>query len=110
MLRFAFLVGFDKLIIFIDKLGTVAASTYLCFLIMTESRDPSARSHVLVVPLVLCPVVSAGTMTLIMSVYEVAIETIIICFLEDEAENVVEKPSFASGGSCRVYDLHEVNL
>jgi hypothetical protein len=45
-----------------------------------------------------------------MSVYEVAIETIIICFLEDEAENVVEKPSFASGGSCRVYDLHEVNL
>ena len=98
MLRFAFLVVFAKLMVFIGKLGTVAASTYLCFLIMTESRDPSASSHVPVVPLVLCAVVSAGTVTLIMSVYEVAVETIMICFLEDEVENVGDKPSFASGG------------
>eukprot|EP01052_Picozoa_sp_SAG31_P027569 SAG31_NODE_2590_length_5426_cov_4.118265_5_plen_73_part_00 len=32
-----------------------------------------------------------------MSVYEVAIDTIMICFLEDEAENVGDKPSFATG-------------
>ena len=52
------------------------------------------------VPFVLCAVVSAGTVALplIMSVYEVAIETIIVGFFEGEAENVGDKPSFASGG------------
>ena len=32
-----------------------------------------------------------------MSVYEVAVDTIMICFLEDEAENIGDKPSFATG-------------
>lgn len=35
--------------------------------------------------------------TLVMSVYEVAIDTIMMCFLEDEAENIGDKPSFATG-------------
>jgi hypothetical protein len=32
-----------------------------------------------------------------MSVYETAIDTIMMCFLEDEDENTGDKPSFATG-------------
>ena len=97
ILRFSFLAIFAHLMIFMGKIATVAGSTYICFVMMSLTRDPANDFAVPVAPLLFCAIVAALVVTLIMSVYEVAIDTIMMCFLEDEAENTGDKPSFASG-------------
>jgi hypothetical protein len=97
IIRFSFLAVFAHLMIFLGKIGVTAGSTYICFVIMSMGRDPEMDYAVPVVPLFFCCVVAFLTVTLIMQVYEIAVDTIMMCFLEDEAENTGDKPSFATG-------------
>ena len=96
MVRFSFLSVFAHLMIFLGKLGVVAGTVLICEAMMT-SEDSSAALNPPYAPLVLCGFAAALTVALVMSVYETAIDTIMMCFLEDEDENTGDKPSFATG-------------
>ena len=98
MVRFSFLSVFAHLMIFMGKAGVVAGTVFVCELMMTNSEsEDSTRLNPPYAPLVLCGLAGALTVVLVMSVYETAIDTIMMCFLEDEDENTGEKPSFATG-------------
>lgn len=96
IVRFSFLAVFAHLMIFMGKIGTVILSVFISFEIMMLDRADTLP--VPVVPLVCCGIVSFLVVTLVMAVYEVAVDTIMICFLEDEEENDAKgKPHFATG-------------
>ena len=95
MVRFSFLSVFAHLMIFLGKLGVVAGTVFICEMMMNENRDAALNPPY--APLVLCGLAAALTVMLVMSVYETAIDTIMMCFLEDEDENTGDKPSFATG-------------
>jgi len=96
VVRFSFLSVFAHLMIFLGKLGVVAGTVLICEAVMT-SEDESVALNPPYAPLVLCGFAAALTVSLVMSVYETAIDTIMMCFLEDEDENTGDKPSFATG-------------
>jgi choline transporter-like protein 2/4/5 len=102
ILRFAFLSVFAHLMVFLGKVAVIVLTVLICQTIMTEKRAEAgaaaaAQSETPVVPLICCGVAAGVTVFLFMSVYEIAIDTIMMCFLEDEAENDGNgKPSFAS--------------
>ena len=98
ILRFSFLSVFAHIMIFLGKLGVVAVTVFICNGIIASERDPEKDFDVPYLPLTMCGFAAALTVTLVMSVYETAIDTIMMCFLEDEAENDEKgKPSFATG-------------
>jgi hypothetical protein len=96
MVRFSFLSVFAHLMIFLGKLGVVAGTVLICETVMTNESETAALNPPYA-PLVLCGLAAALTVMLVMSVYETAIDTIMMCFLEDEDENTGDKPSFATG-------------
>jgi hypothetical protein len=97
--------------IFMGEIATVAGYTYICFVIMSLTRDPANDFAVPVAPLLFCGVVAALVVTLIMSVYEVAIDTIMMCFLEDEADTTHRRQAFLCfGGPDTVHDLDQIYL
>jgi hypothetical protein len=95
MVRFSFLSVFAHITIFLGKCLVVAGTVLICETMMTENREASLNPPY--APLVLCGLAAALTVMLVMSVYETAIDTIMMCFLEDEDENTGDKPSFATG-------------
>ena len=96
MVRFSFLSVFAHLMIFMGKAGVIVLTVFICEMMMT-SGEGEARLNPPYAPLVLCGLAAALVVVLVMSVYETAIDTIMMCFLEDEDENTGEKPSFATG-------------
>lgn len=96
MVRFSFLSVFAHLMIFMGKVGVVVGTVFICEMIMTQERETTAINPPYA-PLLFCGLAAALTVMLIMSVYETAIDTIMMCFLEDESENTGDKPSFATG-------------
>eukprot|EP01048_Picozoa_sp_COSAG05_P014679 COSAG05_NODE_1683_length_4285_cov_2.403727_3_plen_844_part_00 len=98
IVRFSFLSAFAHIMIFLGKCGVVGCTILICNMIITSERKAEQDYDLPYAPLCLCGLAAALTVTLVMSVYETAIDTIMICFLEDEAENDgTGKPSFASG-------------
>jgi hypothetical protein len=94
MVRFSFLSVFAHLTIFLGKALVVAGTVLICESVMTSESDALNPPYA---PLVLCGFAAALTVVMVMSVYETAIDTIMMCFLEDEDENTGDKPSFATG-------------
>lgn len=98
IIRFSFLSVFAHIMIFLGKCGVIAGTVIVCNILISINQNPEVDVDVPYVPLVLCGLAAALTVVLVMSVYETAIDTIMMCFLEDEAENDGKgKPSFASG-------------
>jgi len=103
IVRFAFLSVFAHLMVFLGKVGVVVATVLICQIIMQREREAegdaaAGQSQTPYLPLAGCGLAATVTVLLFMGVYETAIDTIMVCFLEDEAENDASgKPSFASG-------------
>eukprot|EP01052_Picozoa_sp_SAG31_P005039 SAG31_NODE_216_length_20053_cov_9.223815_8_plen_299_part_00 len=119
-IRFSFVTLFSKLVIFLGKLLAILGAIWLVLLIHESGLQFTAEegldggpwfqfkdvhahmrtteNAVPQVPLVLAGVAAAIVSFAIMGTYETAIDTIMVCFLEDEAENDDNGyPTFASG-------------
>lgn len=100
VIRFAFVTLFSKLVLFLGKIGVIIASVWWCILWMqfTPDRPNNVSASIPIAPLVLAGVAGTVISFAIMGVYETAIDTIMVCFLEDEAENDDKgQITFASG-------------
>ena len=103
IIRFSFLSLFAHIMVFLGKVGVVVCTVLICQLVMTTEREAqgdaaAGQSETPYAPLIGCGLAAGITVLLFMSTYETAIDTIMMCFLEDEAENDGHgKLSFASG-------------
>ena len=80
-----------------DKAACEAAAIASANVAAAAADCQAATLTVPYAPLVLCGLIAGVISYAVMGVYETAIDTIMMCFLEDEAENVGDKPNFASG-------------
>jgi len=100
VVRFAFVTLFSKLVLFLGKVGVVVVSVWLSMLAMelAPERPNNVSASIPLAPLALTALASGIIAFAIMGVYETAIDTIMVSFLEDEAENDAKGSiSFASG-------------
>lgn len=107
-IRFAFVTLFSKLVIMLGKVLVIIGSLWLVLFIHNSGlkftpeagvdggawfsfadRDPAldASHQVPLAPIILSGLASGIVAFAVMGVYETAIDTIMVCFLEDEAEN-----------------------
>ena len=100
VVRFAFVTLFSKLVLFLGKIGVIVSSVWCSMLAMelAPERPKNVSASIPIAPLALTAAVGAIIAFAIMGVYETAIDSIMVCFLEDEAENDLKgNISFASG-------------
>lgn len=106
VVRFSFVTLFSKLILILGILGTVGGAVYVALfcihVIYPEPHPNSLPGAVPYGPLYLVGFFSYTIANNIMGIYETAIDTILVSFLEDEAENDDKgKMTFAGGDLAR---------
>ena len=102
VVRFSFVTLFSKLVLLLGKLLVLAGAIWVSMLsiayIYPEPAENALPGAVPVAPLGITGFFAATIAVAIMGVYETAIDTILVSFLEDEAENDdAGNITFASG-------------
>eukprot|EP01044_Picomonas_judraskeda_P000802 COSAG03_NODE_39_length_17408_cov_16.363972_6_plen_190_part_00 len=106
VVRFSFVTLFSKLVLIIGILMTVGGAVWValfCIHLIYPGPDPNALPGAVPTgPAFLVAFFSYTIANNIMGIYETAIDTILVSFLEDEAENDDKgKMSFAGGDLAR---------
>ena len=119
IVRFSFVTVFSKVVVFLGKVLVVGGNTAVCAWIIMYTASANEKNKVKlslpIAPVVICGIISALVAWPTLDIYNIAIDTIMMCFLEDEAENVGKKPSFATGplarfmkGTKKIADIEEM--
>lgn len=79
--------GLGWAFIFVGKLFMIIANVFICYMIYTEADPWKSEMTSTWLPLLIILVLSWGISTVFLSVYSMAIDTVMLCFLYDEKIN-----------------------
>lgn len=79
--------GLGAAFMFVGKVFMIVANVYICYLIYTEAEPYKSEMSSTFLPLAIIFVISWGISSIYMSIYGMAIDTILMCFLYDEKEH-----------------------
>ena len=82
--RVSLVSGLGGAFIFIGKIFMIVMNVYICYLIYTNAEPYKTEMNSTFLPLFIIFIFSWAIATIFMSVYGMAIDTILMCFLYDE--------------------------
>lgn len=84
MSRVSLVSGLGAAFIFVGKIFMICVNCYICYLIYTNVEPYKDEMNSTFLPLVIIFAISWGVATIFLSVYGMAIDTVLMCFLYDE--------------------------
>jgi len=85
--RVSLVSGLGAAFMFVGKVFMIVTNLYICYLIYTEAEPYKTEMNSTFLPLIIIFVISWGVSVIYMSIYGMAIDTILLCFLYDEKEH-----------------------
>lgn len=82
--RVALVSGLGAAFVFVGKVFMICANLFICYMIYTKAEPYKTEMENTFLPLLIIFIISWGVSTIFMSVYGMAIDTILMCFLYDE--------------------------